>query len=91
MPAKAQIRLAQRPASTSLPLGLPLRQVKVSDSRVIRTISGLRPFRREGFVVKGQRFGDKTVVHNYGHGGGGITLSWGDLSLGYGNRPANRP
>jgi D-amino-acid oxidase len=63
------------------PSGLPLRRVKISDSRVIRTISGLRPFRREGFVVKGERLGDKTVVHNYGHGGGGITLSWGTSHL----------
>jgi D-amino-acid oxidase len=63
------------------PSGLPLRRVNVSDSRIIRTVSGLRPFRREGFVVKGERIGDKTVVHNYGHGGGGITLSWGSSHL----------
>lgn len=63
------------------PSGLPLRRVNVSESRIIRTVSGLRPFRREGFVVKGQRRGDKTIVHNYGHGGGGITLSWGTSHL----------
>jgi D-amino-acid oxidase len=63
------------------PSGLPLRRVNVSESRVIRTVSGLRPFRKEGFVVKGQRLGEKTVVHNYGHGGGGITLSWGTSHL----------
>lgn len=59
------------------PSGLPLRRVNVEESRVIRTVTGLRPFRRAGFVVKGERLGDKTLVHNYGHGGGGITLSWG--------------
>jgi len=26
-------------------------------------------------------FGDKRLVHNYGHGGGGITLSWGSSKL----------
>lgn len=59
------------------PSGIPLRRVNVAQSRVIRTVSGLRPFRKAGFVVRGERLGDKTLVHNYGHGGGGITLSWG--------------
>lgn len=63
------------------PSGLPLRRVKVSDERIIRTIAGLRPFRSSGFVVKAESFGDKTVIHNYGHGGGGITLSWGTSHL----------
>jgi glycine/D-amino acid oxidase-like deaminating enzyme len=48
---------------------------------VIREVVGLRPFRPSGFVVRSDRFGDKTVVHNYGHGGGGITLSWGSSAL----------
>jgi glycine/D-amino acid oxidase-like deaminating enzyme len=48
---------------------------------VIRTITGLRPFRPSGFVVRGERLGDKTVIHNYGHGGAGITLSWGTANL----------
>jgi glycine/D-amino acid oxidase-like deaminating enzyme len=48
---------------------------------VIRTIAGLRPFRPSGFVVRGQRTGEKLLVHNYGHGGGGITLSWGTSQL----------
>ena len=63
------------------PSGLPLRRVQVSDPRVIRTIAGLRPFRSAGFVVKTENFDDKIVVHNYGHGGGGITLSWGTSHL----------
>jgi D-amino-acid oxidase len=54
--------------------------VKVSRDRVIREVVGLRPFRPEGFVVDAQRVGDKLLVHNYGHGGAGITLSWGTAS-----------
>jgi len=41
----------------------------------------LRPYRRPGFVVRAEPFGEKRLVHNYGHGGGGITLSWGSSKL----------
>jgi len=61
--------------------GQRLARVKVSPERVIRTIVGLRPFRPSGFVVRGEKLGDKTVIHNYGHGGAGITLSWGTSQL----------
>ena len=56
-------------------------RVKVSDDRVIRTVVGLRPYRPSGFVVRTEKIGERTVVHNYGHGGGGITLSWGTSEL----------
>ena len=55
--------------------------VKVSRDRLIRTVVGLRPYRPEGFVVKAERLGEKLIVHNYGHGGAGITLSWGTSAL----------
>jgi len=63
------------------PSGLPLRRVQVSPERVVRVVTGLRPFRPSGFVVGAEAFGDKILVHNYGHGGGGITLSWGTSTL----------
>jgi glycine/D-amino acid oxidase-like deaminating enzyme len=59
----------------------PLAPVDVDPSRVIRTVAGLRPYRRSGFVVSAEPLGDKRLVHNYGHGGGGITLSWGSARL----------
>ena len=55
--------------------------VNVSAEREIRTVVGLRPFRPSGFVVRAERLGDTLVVHNYGHGGAGITLSWGTSKL----------
>ena len=55
--------------------------VNVSPERVIRTVVGLRPFRPTGFVVRAESLGDKLLVHNYGHGGGGVTLSWGTAYL----------
>ena len=55
--------------------------VHVAPERVIREVVGLRPFRRSGFRVEAETSGDKTIVHNYGHGGGGMSLSWGSADL----------
>ena len=68
-------------AAFRTPRGTPLRPVRATPDRVIRTIAGLRPFRRTGFRLETERFGDKHVVHNYGHGGGGWSLSWGCSQL----------
>jgi len=54
---------------------------RISMENVIRVIVGHRPYRPSGFVVRSEKLGDKTVVHNYGHGGAGITLSWGSSAL----------
>jgi len=59
----------------------PLAPVIADESRIIRTMAGLRPYRRSGFVVRSGQLGEKQLVHNYGHGGGGITLSWGTSKL----------
>ena len=40
-------------------------------------IAGLRPYRDVTYRLEPENVGDKFVVHNYGHGGAGITLSWG--------------
>ena len=57
------------------------RPVKVSSDRVIRTVVGLRPFRPAGFNLKSDQINSKTIIHNYGHGGGGVSLSWGTAKL----------
>ncbi len=53
----------------------------VSMDRIIRTTVGLRPHRDAGFVLKAEVLDDKTVIHNYGHGGAGMSLSWGTAAL----------
>jgi glycine/D-amino acid oxidase-like deaminating enzyme len=58
-----------------------LRPVRVAPEREIRTVVGLRPYRPSGFVVRAEKIGETLVVHNYGHGGSGITLSWGTSKL----------
>jgi D-amino-acid oxidase len=45
---------------------------------VLATRIGLRPFRRKGVCLCSDQLRDgRRVVHNYGHGGSGFTLSWG--------------
>jgi D-amino-acid oxidase len=72
---------ATTPRRTTAEPCTPLPPVKVDASRVIRATAGLRPYRASGFVVRREQIGDKALVHNYGHGGAGITLSWGSSRL----------
>lgn len=75
---------AARTSSDALagtPPAAPVVPVRIDVSRVIRTIVGLRPYRSAGFVLRAESFGSKTLVHNYGHGGGGFSLSWGCATL----------
>jgi glycine/D-amino acid oxidase-like deaminating enzyme len=43
----------------------------------IPCIAGLRPYRDGAYRLEPETRGGKFIVHNYGHGGAGITLSWG--------------
>jgi D-amino-acid oxidase len=69
------IRLQSAAAKASLP------KVTIAPNRVIRQVAGLRPFRPSGFVVRAESLGDTIVIHNYGHGGCGVSLSWGTADL----------
>jgi len=40
-------------------------------------IAGVRPYRNGSYRLDVETIGNKFIVHNYGHGGAGITLSWG--------------
>jgi glycine/D-amino acid oxidase-like deaminating enzyme len=78
LPGCATTMATRRPAASLIGC---LPRVLVSPDRVIRTMAGLRPYRASGFVVRAEALGDKRLVHNYGHGGAGITLSWGSSKL----------
>ena len=80
---RRRARLYPRPLSSSAFV-----RPRIAPELVIRTLVGLRPYRPSGFVVRGERMGEKVVIHNYGHGGGGITLSWGSSALAVREAPA---
>jgi glycine/D-amino acid oxidase-like deaminating enzyme len=65
------------PSATPRRPMVDLAPVKASWDRIIRTTVGLRPHRDAGFVLKPDKLDDKLVVHNYGHGGAGMSLAWG--------------
>lgn len=47
-------------------------------SPVVGTWAGHRPSRTGGIhLVLDEQFGDLKVIHNYGHGGSGVVVSWG--------------
>jgi glycine/D-amino acid oxidase-like deaminating enzyme len=53
----------------------------LSDDQVVRSVAGIRPFRRGGPRIEREEVAGKTIAHNYGHGGAGYTLSWGSAIL----------
>jgi len=73
--------------STAKPQTLPkqarrvLPAVNASWDRIIRTTIGLRPHRPSGFVLRAEQLDNKTLIHNFGHGGSGMSLSWGTASM----------
>ena len=56
-----------------------LRRPDLGDEQVLRVVCGLRPCRRGGLRIETERLESikKTIVHNYGHGGCGVTLGYG--------------
>lgn len=52
-------------------------KIKLSKDKIISVQAGIRPYRKGGIKLEVQNLNGKMVVHNYGHGGAGITLSWG--------------
>ena len=54
------------------------RALKIEKPNLLAERVGLRPFRKSGVRIERARLNDgRTVVHDYGHGGAGFTLSWG--------------
>src|SRR5262245_26657744 len=66
-----------RPSTAPAHPSVRLATINASWDRVIRTTVGLRPHRDPGFLLKPDKLDDKLLIHNYGHGGAGMSLAWG--------------
>jgi D-amino-acid oxidase len=70
--------LAVDSATTSRIVAECCRVLNIDEPRVLAERVGLRPFRKSGIRLELDRLRDgRAVIHNYGHGGAGFTLSWG--------------
>lgn len=54
-----------------------LAPIRATPDRIIEMNVCTRAFRAQGPRIEAERIGRKDVVHNYGHGGSGWSLSWG--------------
>jgi glycine/D-amino acid oxidase-like deaminating enzyme len=55
--------------------------IRASTDRIFDVTVCLRPFRAAGPRLEAERIGEKLIVHNYGHGGSGWSLSWGSSGI----------
>jgi glycine/D-amino acid oxidase-like deaminating enzyme len=65
------------PGGSSFDAGPSLVPIRARTDRIFDIAVCLRPFRPAGPRVEVERLGGTLVVHNYGHGGSGWSLSWG--------------
>jgi glycine/D-amino acid oxidase-like deaminating enzyme len=68
---------AQAGAATPFDPVATLPPIRATPDRLFRITVCLRPFRAAGPRIEVEEVGRKRVVHNYGHGGSGWSLSWG--------------
>jgi glycine/D-amino acid oxidase-like deaminating enzyme len=89
---------ALAPASAPAPAPIPFAErrppilpVHAQMNRVFDITVCLRPFRAQGPRLDAEPVGDALVVHNYGHGGSGWSLSWGSSTIAVRKAMANSP
>ena len=82
-PASAAIAAYRAPAT--------LAAVRARADRLFDITVCLRPFRAAGPRLDTEMIGDTLVVHNYGHGGSGWSLSWGSGTIAVGKAMAGSP
>lgn len=72
------------PIPTTLPIeDIPpkLAPIRAHVDRLFDITVCIRPFRRKGPRLDVEQMGDTVIVHNYGHGGSGWSLSWGSANI----------
>jgi D-amino-acid oxidase len=77
--ATGPAKLAVAPAPKGPVLTLP--PLRASIDRITQITVCTRPFRPQGPRIERVAFKDKALVHHYGHGGAGWSLSWGSAAV----------
>lgn len=72
---------ASAPAPRNFAAPRSLAPVRASADRLIDISVCRRPFRAQGPRMESERSHGKTIVHHYGHGGSGWSLSWGSAKM----------
>jgi len=65
------------PLAVTAPSAPRLVPLHADTHHVTKVTVCLRPFRPAGPRLEAERFDNRTVIHNYGHGGSGWSLGWG--------------
>ena len=82
LPACATARKSTAPGAATPGFARPqLAPLRMEAERITHITVCLRPFRAAGPRLDVETIGAKRVVHNYGHGGSGWSLSWGSAAL----------
>ena len=71
----------QRTWQARAPKPLQFVPIDATPDRITQITVCTRPFRAQGPCLDVQKVADKAVVHNYGHGGSGWSLSWGSSDI----------
>jgi D-amino-acid oxidase len=53
----------------------------LTEEAVRGSYAGLRPYREGSIRIEAEERDNQKIIHNYGHGGSGITMSWGSARL----------
>lgn len=65
--------------------------IRARTDRIFDITVCLRPFRAQGPRLDTETIGSTLIVHNYGHGGSGWSLSWGSGTIAVKKAMANSP
>ncbi len=92
LPALAGCATANGP-DVAIPGGAVSRlaPLRASPDRIFDITVCLRPFRAAGPRLDTETVGDALVIHNYGHGGSGWSLSWGSGTIAVRRAMQNSP
>jgi hypothetical protein len=71
---------APEPQPAPVPV-LKLAPLRAGTDRITQITVCTRPFRAQGPRLDVEQIGQKNIVHNYGHGGSGWSLSWGSGAI----------